>query len=287
MADNNEELEETVDKKKAKEEKKKAKKEAREAKKAQKKAKKDEMDQDDTEESGTGSKFVLFIVTLLVIVIWLGIIALLIKTDVGGFGSTVLYPHLKDVKYVNKILPVVNNGIEVDTEYQFDSIDDAVDRIKELELQLDEANSSTSTDSETIAALQAQVEELSVYKEAEAQFEEEKEKFYEEVVFSDEAPDINEYKTYYESIAPENAEVLYKQVVEQLEADQEISDYATTYASMKPKEAAAIFDTMTDNLELVSDILKAMDTESRANILGKMNADTAAKVTEMMEPSGM
>ena len=287
MADNNEELEETVDKKKAKEEKKKAKKEAKEAKKAQKKAKKDEVDQDDTEESGTGSKFVLFIVTLLVIVIWLGIIALLIKTDVGGFGSTVLYPHLKDVKYVNKILPEVNNGIEVDTEYQFDSIDDAVDRIKELELQLDEANSSTSSDSETIAALQAQVEELSVYKEAEAQFEEEKEKFYEEVVFSDEAPDINEYKTYYESIAPENAEVLYKQVVEQLEADQEISDYATTYASMKPKEAAAIFDTMTDNLELVSDILKAMDTESRANILGKMNADTAAKVTEMMEPSGM
>ena len=56
---------------------------------------------------------------------------------------------------------------------------------------------------------------------------------------------------------------------------------------MKPKEAAAIFDTMTDILELVSDILKAMDTESRANILGKMNADTAAKVTEMMEPSGM
>lgn len=282
MADN-EELEEKVDKKKLKEEKKKAKREAREAKK---KAKADRDEMEDENES-TGNKFVLFVVTLLVIVIWLGIIALLIKTDVGGFGSTVLYPYLKDVKYVNKILPEVSSDADVDTEHQFDSIDDAVDRIKELELQLDEANSSLTTDSETIDSLQSQVDELSTYKEAEAEFEAEKEKFYEEVVFSDQAPDISEYKTYYESIEPENAEVLYKQVVEQLQASQEISDYATTYSSMKPKEAAAIFDTMTDNLSLVADILQAMDAESRANILGKMNADTAAKVTEIMEPDGM
>lgn len=282
MADN-EELEEKVDKKKLKEEKKKAKREAREAKK---KAKADRDELEDENES-TGNKFVLFVVTLLVIVIWLGIIALLIKTDVGGFGSTVLYPYLKDIKYVNKILPEVSSDADVDTEHQFDSIDDAVDRIKELELQLDEANSSLTTDSETIDSLQSQVDELSTYKEAEAEFEAEKEKFYEEVVFSDQAPDISEYKTYYESIEPENAEVLYKQVVEQLQASQEISDYATTYSSMKPKEAAAIFDTMTDNLSLVADILQAMDAESRANILGKMNADTAAKVTEIMEPDGM
>ena len=282
MADN-EELEEKVDKKKLKEEKKKAKREAREAKK---KAKADRDELEDENES-TGNKFVLFVVTLLVIVIWLGIIALLIKTDVGGFGSTVLYPYLKDVKYVNKILPEVSSDADVDTEHQFDSIDDAVNRIKELELQLDEANSSLTTDSETIDSLQSQVDELSTYKEAEAEFEAEQEKFYEEVVFSDQAPDISEYKTYYESIEPENAEVLYKQVVEQLQASQEISDYATTYSSMKPKEAAAIFDTMTDNLSLVADILQAMDAESRANILGKMNADTAAKVTEIMEPDGM
>ena len=282
MADN-EELEEKVDKKKLKEEKKKAKREAREAKK---KAKADRDELEDENES-TGNKFVLFVVTLLVIVIWLGIIALLIKTDVGGFGSTVLYPYLKDVKYVNKILPEVSSDADVDTEHQFDSIDDAVNRIKELELQLDEANSSLTTDSETIDSLQSQVDELSTYKEAEAEFEAEKEKFYEEVVFSDQAPDISEYKTYYESIEPENAEVLYKQVVEQLQASQEISDYATTYSSMKPKEAAAIFDTMTDNLSLVADILQAMDAESRANILGKMSADTAAKVTEIIEPDGM
>ena len=64
-----------------------------------------------------------------------------------------------------------------------------------------------------------------------------------------------------------------------------MDDYVKTYSSMKPKEAAAIFDTMTDNLQLVADILSNMDTQSRGDILGKMNSDTAAKVTEIMEPS--
>lgn len=47
--------------------------------------------------------------------------------------------------------------------------------------------------------LEAQSQELQNYKENEAAFEEEKEKFYQEVVFSDNAPEISAYKEYYES----------------------------------------------------------------------------------------
>ena len=53
---------------------------------------------------------------------------------------------------------------------------------------------------------------------------------------------------------------------------------------MKPKEAAKIFDAMKDDLKLVAEILTNMDSQARADILGKMSADTAAKVTEIMEP---
>ena len=104
-------------------------------------------------------------------------------------------------------------------------------------------------------------------------------------VFSDKAPDIKEYKKFYEQVDPANAEILYKQVCEQLEQDDEIKDYAQTYSKMKPKEAAAIFDSMTDNLSLVAKILNAMDAQSRGNILGKMDSATAAKVTKIMNPS--
>ena len=126
--------------------------------------------------------------------------------------------------------------------------------------------------------------ELAQYKQNEADFEAEKQKFYQEVVFSDSAPDIEEYKQYYESIDPADAEIIYRQVVEQTAANDEMDDYVKAYSSMKPKEAAAIFDTMTDNLQLVADILDSMDAQSRANILGKMDAATAAKVTAIMEP---
>lgn len=249
----------------------------------------DKEENKELDEEKEGGKGVLALVTVLIIIIWLGIIAILIKTDVGGFGSTVLYPILKDVPYINKILPnqeSTQGAYETaDTQYQYSSLDDAVNRIKELELQLDEAQNKKKKDKQTIKDLKKQIKDLSSYKKDQAAFEKEKEKFYEEVVFSDEAPDINEYKTYYESIDPENAEVLYKQVVEQITYDDEVQDYAKTYSQMKPKEAAAIFDTMTDNLGLVSDILMCMGAQARADILGKMNAETAAKLTEIMEPS--
>ena len=239
---------------------------------------------DEDMEEGIGSKIVMVFVTLLVILIWLGIIVLLIKSDFGGFGSTILRPMIKDVPYLNWVLPESDEIVE-NTEYQYDTINDAVDRIKELEALLDAQLVANSENATLIEEMQAQIADLQVYKLEQDAFEKTKEKFYEEVVFSDEASDIEEYKTYYESIDPENAEVLYKQVVEQLAYRDKVEDYAKTYSSMKPKEAAAIFDAMEGNLQLVADILLNMKATSRADILGKMDPEIAAKVTAIMEPN--
>ena len=264
-------------------------KKSRKEKKLEKKLEKEKeknKNAEENEETEGGNKVVLVLVTLLIIVIWLGIIALLIKADVGGFGSSVLQPILKDVPVINKILPASDEIVSTESESgQYSNVGDAVEQIKELEKQLDAANSQVAEDSQTIDDLNSQVADLSTYKEDQAAFEEEKQKYYEEVVFSDKSPYIIEYKSYYESIDSENAEVLYKQVVQQLQDDQKVTDYANTYASMKPKEAAAIFDSMTDNFDLVAKILGAMDSDSRANILGAMNSDNAAKITKIMNPS--
>ena len=265
--------------------KKEQKKKEKEAKKAAKKAaKKGAGDEENLDEEEGGSTALVVIVGILIAVVWLAIFALLIKMDVGGIGSTVLYPILKDVPYVNQILPEVEEYAEEDAAYQFASVDEAVVRIKELEAQLADAQASGTADATRVAELEAQAQELAIYKANEKNFEETKEKFYEEVVFGDKSPDIEEYKKYYEAIEPENAEVLYKQVVKQSEANQEIKDYANTYSSMKPAQAAAIFNTMTNDLKLVGKILWAMDTESRGKILGAMDADIAASVTKLMEP---
>ncbi|MEE1009454.1 MAG: hypothetical protein UH963_09990 [Agathobacter sp.] len=282
MANPNVELED--DELETKESKKERKKREKAEKKARKKAEKEEIDE--YEDESYGSKLLLGFVTFLIIVIWLGIIAILIKCDVGGFGSSVLRPILKDVPYINKVLP--SDGSKESetegTELAYSSLDDAVARIKELEVELDESVSSEKKLNKKLKKLQEENENLMTYKTEQDKFEEEKEKFYEEVVFSDTAPDIEEYKSWYETIDAENAEVIYKQVVEQTTQDEQIKEYANTYSSMKAKEAAGIFDSMTDNLKLVAKILNAMDAQSRGDILGKMNPDTAAKVTKIMNP---
>ena len=275
--ENNEEF---VDKKMEKARKKAEKKEK---KKKRGKAGGDDLD---AEEETVGGKIVTFFVTIIIFLIWLAIIVLLVKWDVGGFGSTVLAPVIKDVPYLNQILPesVLEEISTEDDEYAYNSLEDAINRIKELEVELMEAQNASKEDAGYISELEQKAAELERYKQEEAAFEKEKEKWYEDVVFSDEAPDINNYKEYYESIEPANAEVLYKQVIEQTAASEEVEDYVKTFSAMKPKEAAAIFDTMTKDLKLVADILMSMDAQSRADILGKMNSETAAKVTEIMEP---
>lgn len=276
-----------MDKKAAKKaEKARRKEEKRNRKLAKKEAKKNGTTDEFEEESGGGKAAVVF-VTLMIIVIWIAILAVLIHFDVGGFGSTVMQPILKDVPYVNKILPKTEEEetkTKEDSKYPYKTVDEAVAYIKELEKELADVKESNSENDAYVADLEAQAAQWKEYKENEQKFEEEKAKFYKEVVFSDQAPDINEYKKYYESIDPQNAENLYKQVVEQQEKDDDMSDYVKAYSQMKPKQAAAIFDTMTDNLELVAKILSAMKADARGDILGNMKTDTAAKVTKLMEP---
>lgn len=290
-----------ADKKAAKKEAKLAKQEAKAAKREEKRRKQLEkagatpeeiqraMEYSSEYEEEGGSRLAVFFVTLVIIAIWLAILVLLVKMDVGGFGSTVLKPLLKDVPYVNRILPKSDEELlrstEESTEYAYSTLDEAVARIKELEVELQDAKDANAESQNRNQELESHSAQLEAYKAREAAFEEMKQKFDEEVVFSDKAPDINEYKAFYESIDPANAEAIYKQVLEQQQKDTELAEYVSMYSSMKPKQAAAIFDTMTDDLKLVAKILQAMGSDASSSILGAMNTETAAKLTKIMNPS--
>ena len=283
-----------ADAKAAKKEAKKAQKEAKKAEKAALKERRKEAKAngetlpEDEERLGFVGGLIMALVVLLILLIWLVIFAFLVKMDVGGFGSTVLFPVLKDVPYVNQILPGIEEYLPeevTEDEYsQYTTVEQAIDRIKELETQIEEMKAANDSNSDYVAELETSAQELAEYKANQTAFEETKEKFYEEVVFSENAPDINEYKTYYESIEPENAAAIYKQVVTQLQNDKEIEEYVKTYSSMKAKNAAAIFDSMTDDYDLVCQIMQAMDASTRATILEAMDAKNAAVLTKMMEP---
>lgn len=264
----------------------------KEAKKEQKRKKKNGDFPEDDSEKEEGGKFLVILVTILIVAIWIGILGLIIKLDVGGFGSTVLYPVLKDVPYVNRILPKSeeedrrpNSDHSVDVQYPYTTLDEAVERIKELERELSDAQEDAKEGEATLEQLQAEVNRLKQFESQQAEFEERKTKFYEEVVFSDQAPDINEYRAYYESIDPANAAELYKQVVQKEAYSDEMKEYISTYSTMKANAAAEILQKMEDDMKLVAKILDGMDVDSRGKILGAMDAEFAAKLTKLMEPA--
>ena len=238
---------------------------------------------DDDDSKGSG--VVVFLAGLIILLVWLGIIALLIHMDVGGIG-TMVSPYLKNVPVVKNILP--ESAVEEekkDDPYAFSSMQEAVARVKQLEKQVAKQKKELKAAENDTADLAQLKKQLKKYQNNEKKFEKEKSDFYEQVVYADNAPDIENYKTYYEEIEPETAEKLYKQVLSDLQTDSKLEDYAAAYSSMKPKEAAGIFDQMTNNLKLVGKILWTMKKDARGAILGQMDPDTAAAVTKLMEPN--
>ena len=278
-----------LEKKRLKEEKKKLKNEQKEQKKLAKQRAKEiaskEAELSGGEEESSGS---VFAVTFVIVLIWVAILCLIVKLDFGGFGSNVLTPILKDVPVLNLILPA-NTDVAVDEETSesyggYDNLKDAVAYIKELELELERAQSAESTSTAEVAQLKAEVERLKTFEDSQVEFQRIKTEFYEEVVYSEKGPGIEEYKKYYEEMDPATAEYLYKQVIQQIEESDEIKDYAKAYSAMKPKEAAAIFEAMTDNLDLAARILNVMEAEDRGKILGVMDPEIASRLTKIMDP---
>ena len=280
--------EEVLDKKQIRDEKKKLKEERKQQKKEAKQKAKElasqeaELDDDESRPVST------VLITLIIVLVWLGILALLIKLDVGGFGSDVLRPLMKDIPVVSMILPeekMTGAGTtEEEDYYGYSSLKEAVEQIKVLEEQLAQAQTAGTTYTEDIESLKAEIDRLKTFEDNQVEFERIKNEFYEEVIYAENGPGAEEYKKYYESMDPTTAEYLYKQVVVQLEESKEVTDYANAYSEMKPKEAAAIFEAMTDNLDLAARILGVMDTQNRGKILGAMDPIVASKITKIMEP---
>ena len=246
---------------------------------------------DEQEEEKKSNKLVIILVTVLIILIWLAIFVLLVKLDVGGFGSKVLRPVLKDVPVINKILPDASNEeIGMDSKYPYTTLSEAIARIEELENENLALNEAAATDAETIASLTSEVARLTPFETYQKNYEELKRQFDEQVVFGNDytgnyAADPETYKPWYESIDPENAAAIYQQVLEKQASSQIITDLAATYSKMKAAQAASILEEMTGDEEKVASILASMSVAKAADILQNMTSTYAAKITLLMYPS--
>ncbi len=275
-----------TEKKKIQDEKRQLQKEQKQQRKEAKRRAKEIAKRENELGENEGGGFAAFMATLMIVLVWLAVIAVVIKLDIGGFGSNVLAPVLKDVPVLNKILPntVLTETTNPELYGGYSNLEDAVEQIRFLEGELEAANISNKTQSQEIADLKAEVERLSAFEEKQSDFQRIKTEFFEDVVYAQNGPGAEEYKKFYEAMDPATAEYIYRQVIVQLEEAQEVKDYAAAYSEMKPKQAAAIMGSMTDNLDLAARILSVMSAEDRGEILGVMDAEIAAKLTKIMEP---
>ena len=255
-------------------------------KEAKRRAKELENQERELDEQIEGTNASVVVVTIFIIIIWLGILCLLVKMDVGGFGSNVLTPMLKDIPIVNKILPT-ESGTEStkDNSYGgYSSIREAVDQITELEKKIEQLQNTNTAYAEQIEALKAETERLGTFEKKQVEFQSIKEQFYEEVVYAENGPGAEAYREYYEEMDPTTAEALYKQVIQEEAVNSKMKDYVATYSNMDAAKAASILGAMTDNLDLAAEILSSLPAATRGAIMGEMDPAVAARITRIMNP---
>ena len=245
------------------------------------------------------------VITFLIILIWLAIMGLLIKLNVGNFGTDVLAPLIKDVPYLNLILPdealrdddvtVVSlpdsatTDISVEDADSITTLEQANAYIKRLEKALQDEMELNSSYASTIERLETEVARLQPFETQQKMFYEQRKQFYEEMVNGENAPSPEAYAKWYETINPDDAERIYKEIKQGDLDEAAIKAFATTYSGMKAKQAAKIFDEMVaeNQIQLVARILAQMSVENRGDILAQMEKPNAAKLTQLLEPNAL
>ncbi|MGN0151390.1 MAG: MotE family protein [Wujia sp.] len=232
-----------------------------------------------------GSKGIGILIAVLIIITWLSVMALLIKCDVGGFGSEVLRPVFKNIPVINAILPDASDEeVARESDYPYDNLADALAQIAVLDNSVASKEAEIAALNDKVAEQEAEITRLSGIVEDQKEFEEKKNKFYDEIVYGDSAPDADTYVEWYNQLDAEHAEEVYREIISAQQADQDIVDLAAAYSSMDAKKAASILESMKTDMDTVALIMNNMDSESQGKILAEMDPDFAASVTKKLLP---
>lgn len=239
-------------------------------------------------EEKSDNKWITIIFAILTILVWLTIFCVMVKLDVNSFGSKVMRPIFKDVPIINLILPGPSDEELVSEEnLPYQNLSEAIDYIKELELQIQGYQEENVEQESRITELQASVERLQQFEENQRAFQEEKDQYYQEVVLGNGTEMMDSFQKWYEKMDPETAERIYNLVVERFEQLKLDDEYVSTFEEMEAAQAAAIFTEMSGDLDTVVKILRSLNADTRSAILGALasrDAVFAAKLTQLLAP---
>lgn len=218
--------------------------------------------------------------------IFLSFIALL--TSILGFNifnirDNYLRGFLESIPIVNNILPPLDSPLDNDTTTQM-SNDELLNTIEYLQNRLREYEDEINHLNEINSLQAGEIVRLQEIEENQLQFRSDKEEFDRMIAEND--PEA--FMSFFKSMYPENAEVLYREAVVYAYQSRELRNYVATFEAMDRRRAGTTLETMMiTELELVVLILSSMNVEQRASILGVMSADNAAIIATMMAPESL
>ena len=229
-----------------------------------------------------GTKLATFIIIIIIVLVWLAILAMLVKFDVGGLG-TFFRPYIEEVPGLNLILPELSDEEIIYRErYPYKNIKEAHARIKELEELVDKYSEENDDYARRFRELQSENENYKHFEEEYETYRRLRDKFDREIVYNDKAPSAEDYIAWYEAMYPENAAAIYEELKEQQSVDQSVQELANAVAKMKAKDAAKMFEEFTSDIDLICKVFSCLKTSQISDILTEMVKDNptfAARVS--------
>ncbi len=219
-------------------------------------------------------------IIVLVLLLLIGAVVALVKFNVFGLGYKAGDMLGYDTPVISYILPAKPEEEKSDSDYAFETVEDAMENLEFTEQMLKESKENADKLKEEVDRLNAEIDRLKKFEEQQLLFEQDKAAFDEYIANSFNEKD---YLAWFEKMNPENAERMYLEIGKKVAKDENNQDIIAMYEGMKPKKAAEILEqTIKVNAEEVIMILKNVSEKKAGDILSNMEPSTASRITTYM-----
>lgn len=231
--------------------------------------------------SGFG-KVILGIVLVLIALI--AVFIILLKFDVASLGTEIIGPKIQSIPGASLILPEMPEEViaEENQTLSYDNEEQIIEMLKVTENMLKEKELEAEKLIEQISLLQAENERLKVFEQYYMDYEAQKAEF-DNMIVSETDPTL--FAKWYEEMNPDTAAKIYESLQSTVEATDELDQLVATYGEMKADQAAGILSEMsTTRIGMVVNIIKHLEVDKAAAILGAMDTKLASRITAYLYP---
>ena len=220
----------------------------------------------------------------------LGIVALvaifiiLLKFDVASLGTEIIGPKIQNIPGASLILPKMpEEDIALENQtLSYENEEQIIEMLKVTENMLKEKEIEAEKLIEQISVLQAENERLKVFEDYYMDYEAQKAEF-DNMIVSETDPTL--FAQWYEQMNPDTAAKIYESLQTTVEATDELDQLVATYEEMKADQAAGILSEMsTTRIGMVANIIKRLEVDKAAAILGAMDTKLASRITAYLYP---